>query len=730
MIKRLLKHKLFLSYALTVGGFGAIIWWLLALGNRIASAHALPNTAVPATDTSLLAELLNGVHHPLSLLLLQIIAIIITARLFSLALKKIGQPTVVGEILAGIALGPSLLGMIFPKATTFLFPAESLGNLQFLSQIGLILFMFVIGLELDSKSLRHKAHKAFMISHVSITFSFLLGTLLAIQLYARFAPPGVHFTPFALFMGISMSITAFPVLARIIQERNLSRKPIGTLIITCAAIDDITAWCLLAMIIAIAKAGGILPALTTIAVSMLYIAAMFYIVKPFMRRVGEQHSSRELLGKPTVALVFVVLMISSWATEIIGIHALFGAFLAGVIMPEPFNFKRLISEKIEDIALVLFLPLLFVFTGLRTQIGLLNQPDLWVTCAAITGVAISGKAIGSSIATRLMGSSWKDAMTAGLLLNTRGLMELIVLNIAYDLGIINVELFTMLVLMALITTFMTGPALNLLEWIYRKKTPVSNKQEVPRLLLSFGRPATGPSLLKIAHMCMPPGMTANYMALHISPQFDILPEDASIFEDESFTPIKTFAQTHQIPIKTHYRATEDVANEIIHFAHGYRPDIMIMGAGQLGMEKRLLGGKLGRVIRNTQSDLLIFSDKDMQSVHQIVVIYQSNMDITALRYAKLIAQSQEASLKLVHLSKTPVDQSKFAWLSDMKWEITDTISPELLAQADLVVIGNMALKTAAKFSDVPLRDWPSTVLVYPTHKRPNPLFALPAESTN
>ena len=376
----------------------------------------------------------------------------------------------------GLVIHPPLLymgyvGYWFPGIFHFLFPEGSLVNLQFMSQIGLMLFMFVVGMELDLKVLSKRAQDAVVISHASIVVPYALGVGLAYFLYLDFAPPTISFSSFALFMGIAMSITAFPVLARIIQERGLSGTRIGTVAIACAAADDVTAWCILAAVIAIVKAGSAASALFTIGASLLYVLLMIRVVRPFLVRLGDIHKDRESISRPIVALLFLVLFGSAYITEMIGIHALFGAFLAGAIMPPALTFRKVMINKMEDISLVLLLPLFFVFTGLRTRIGLLDSVDLWLVCGAVVGVAVLGKFGGSALAARFTGNSWKDSLSIGALMNTRGLMELIVLNIGYDLGVLTPKIFVMMVLMALVTTFMTGPLLNLAE---RMKRPIKN----------------------------------------------------------------------------------------------------------------------------------------------------------------------------------------------------------------------------------------------------------------
>ena len=466
-----------LLYVGIVGSFAAVIWLLIELGTEMparplpslsgfASAENLPLPETATGDWQSL--LLNRLSHPLPVLLLQIIVILTVARLFGMIAVRLGQQPVIGEILAGIFLGPSLLGWIFPDTSAFVFPEESLKGLQALSQFGLIFFMFIIGTELDIGKVKNNSRDAVMISHSSIALSFFLGVGLAYFSFQTYAPAGVTFLSFSLFLGISMSITAFPVLARILRERGLTDSPLGVLAITCAATDDLTAWCMLAAIIAIVKAGSIAGALMTFCLAIAYVIFMLYVVRfqvnKWISRYLAQNKNPHLL----VSGALLVLLLSAYIAEVIGIHALFGAFTAGVVMSEQADLREALRQKLEDISLLIMLPVFFALTGLRTQIGLLNQGTLWLVCGGITGLAILGKFGGSALVAKLMGRPWKEALSIGALMNTRGLMELIVLNIGYDLGILSPEIFAMLVIMALATTFMTGPLLGGINWYFRR----------------------------------------------------------------------------------------------------------------------------------------------------------------------------------------------------------------------------------------------------------------------
>ena len=399
----------------------------------------------------------------LIILLAQIAVILLASRAVGLLFRKFGQPQVMGEMVAGILLGPSLLGWVAPGIAAALFPAASLGFLNSLSQIGLLLFMFLVGLDVNPRILREQKHAAVVTSHTSIIAPFFMGTLLALYLYPRLSDDRVAFTHFALFVGTAMSITAFPVLARILTDRNLTRSRVGTITIACAAVDDVTAWCILAGVILLVRASSIaLPFWVTLAGTVVYVGVMLFATRPALGRLEIIYRARGAMTQDLMAVILVLMLASAWITERLGIHALFGAFLIGVIMPKNQLFVRAIREKLESLTLVLLLPLYFAFTGLRTSIGLLSGADMWFYCGIIIAVAIAGKFGGATFSARLTGMSWREAGAVGVLMNTRGLMELVVLNIGLDIGVISPALFTMMVLMALVTTFMTTPLLRLM----------------------------------------------------------------------------------------------------------------------------------------------------------------------------------------------------------------------------------------------------------------------------
>lgn len=571
--------KNYLIYAVMLLLFGALIYMAIEEGDRFSHHAVASSTVAEDTPFTMFCQFVtDNLHHPLSILLIQIIAVLLMVRLFGFLFKHIGQPGVIGEIVAGIVLGPSVLGYFFPDVFQALFPPESLTNLELLSQVGLVLFMFVIGMELDFSVLKNKINETLVISHAGILVPFFLGIVASYWIYEEYAAAQTAFLPFALFIGISTSITAFPVLARIIQERNMTKTSLGTLAIASAANDDVTAWCLLAVVIAIAKAGTFASALYAIGLTALYIIIMFMVVRPFLKKVGEVYANQEVINKTFVALILLILIISSTLTEIIGIHALFGAFMAGVVMPPSIGFRKVMMEKVEDIALVFFLPLFFAFTGLRTEIGLINSPALWGVCLLLITVAVAGKLGGCAVAARLVGESWKDSFTIGTLMNTRGLMELVALNIGYEMGVLPPSIFVILVIMALVTTFMTTPLLHLVERVFaRREERLSAKL---KLVFCFGRPESGRSLLSIFFLLFGKKMkAAQVVAAHFTVGTDLNPLNAEQYARDSFSLVDEKASELGLSVENRYRVTDKLVQDMIRLARKERPDMFLLGAG-------------------------------------------------------------------------------------------------------------------------------------------------------
>ncbi len=440
-----------LMVATAVGAF----LWVRHLGGRL--------TAPPPTGPVFGSGQAGGgarvMNELLPHVLLALVVILIASRAVGVVFRRIGQPQVVGEVVAGILLGPSLLGRVAPQALAFLFPAASIPYLAVLSQFGVILFMFLVGLELNPDVMRGGTQATIAIAHSSITLPFVLGILLALPLYPLLSSRDVPFSAFALFLGVSMSITAFPVLARILTDQGIQRTRLGVMALTCAAVGDVTAWCLLAFVVSVVntRSGS---AVTTVVLTVAYVGLLLAL-RPLVARLLRARDRRGLTGG-VMTVTFVALLGSALITEAIGVHAIFGAFVLGVIVPHDSNIARQLTDRLQPMVLLL-LPAFFAATGLRTQLGLVEGAAGWLICIAIILVASLGKFGGSALAGRLTGLTWRDATSLGVLMNTRGLVELIVLNIGLDLRVLSPVLFTMLVLMAVATTFATTPCLARLQ---------------------------------------------------------------------------------------------------------------------------------------------------------------------------------------------------------------------------------------------------------------------------
>ena len=395
-------------------------------------------------------------------ILIALSVVIAVARAGGIVFRFLGQPAVVGEIIAGIMLGPSLLGRVWPEASAYILPPMVAPFLDVLAQLGIILYMFLVGLELDKGLMAERGESAVAISHASIAVPFLLGNALALLLYPEIAAAGIPFTGFSLFMGVSMSVTAFPVLSRILADLGLSQTPLGVTALTCAAVDDVTAWCLLAVVVGVVEAHGT-GSLITAAMAVAYIVFMIVLVRPQILRLTERQENSGHLTQGMMAIVFILLMISALTTDLIGIHAMFGAFAVGALIPSNSKLAHDMKERLEDVLVVLLLPIFFALTGLRTRIGLVSGTEAWVLCGLVIVVASVGKFGGSSVAARLTGLSWRDSAALGVLMNTRGLAELIVLNVGLQLRVINPRMFAMLVVMSLVTTLATTPVLHLIR---------------------------------------------------------------------------------------------------------------------------------------------------------------------------------------------------------------------------------------------------------------------------
>ncbi|NEU78798.1 cation:proton antiporter [Nostoc sp. UIC 10630] len=625
--------------------------------------------------------------HIVILVLVEVLIIIGLSRLVGLAFRSIKQPLVIGEIVAGIMLGPSLFGLVAPHLAVTLFPPETIPFLNVLSQVGLIFFMFLIGLELNPKYLSGQLEVAVLTSHVSILVPFSLGTLLAAILYPLVSNASVSFTAFALFLGAAMSITAFPVLARIITENNLQGTRLGTLALTCAAVDDVTAWCLLAVAIAVARTGDFAGAIPTIIASIVYIGLMLTAGRWFLQRLAKHYLRAGRLSQLLLAGIYMAVVASALITELIGIHLIFGAFLLGAAMPKNEDLVRELAIKTEDFVLIFLLPIFFAYSGLKTQIGLLNRPELWLLCALVLGVAIAGKYVGTYVAARVSGISKREASALGWLMNTRGLTELIVLNIGLELGVISPLIFTMLVIMALVTTFMTSP---LLEWTYPKKlirldmvepeleaeTGIDTSaggETYPhpfRILVPVANPSTQKGLVQLAVALAQPavGVALNYRyPAVVNPLSLIEFQEDYAFESTPVEADRLIAQRrHQLeelintlePPETRscvhpiVRISSNVARETAQIATLEQVDLILVGWHRPAFSSNRLGGRVGQILTTAPVDVAVFVDKGKERLESLLVPYSANIhdDLALILALRLLINRETCMLQILQIA--------------------------------------------------------------------------------
>lgn len=576
------------------------------------------------------------ISSTIGVLLLQLIVILIVVRLVGWIFKRLKQPTVIGEILAGIILGPSFLGWIYPQGMSWLFPESSLGNIELLSQFGLILFMFTIGMELRITDIKQQFRSSMIISQSGIFIPFMLGLAVTPFIYSTYGADRPYL-PLALFIGIAMSITAFPVLARIIQERSMGRTHLGKLALSSAAAGDIVAWLMLAAVMAIAQSGSYTAALFNMLFLAIYLVFIFYVLHPLFSVIGRLYNNHEVINRSIIGLIFILLLLSAYLTEILSMHALFGAFMLGLIMPEDMKFRSVINEKVEDISLTLFLPLFFVSSGLRTELGLINSGELWLLFFGILFIAIIGKVGGTYVAARFCNISKRESLYLGAYMNTRGLMELVVLRIGLDLGVLPPVIFAILVLMTLVTTVMTTPLIQIIDFFDKKISSrrqfamAQSIKEIYKVIISFGRSDTGVLLMKLSKQLFgSPDKRLRSTLMHVTMQTDVNPINAESFYKESFTPAISEGGKLGIETDTLYRISDQPSQEIIRATNrgGYR--FLLVGAGlqlsgrtsdrELYSDHSLLKKRWGKISISSPEALLsarnMFKDKTAQFVEE------------------------------------------------------------------------------------------------------------------
>ena len=644
------------------------LWMIVAAGSWLYPAAAEAPTIRPIAPEQ------RAYQNPIVVLLTQVAVILIFCRALGYVCQWLRQPLVIGEMAAGILLGPSLLGWVAPGVSAALFPVESIEYLRVLSQVGVILFLFLIGLELDPRLLRDRGQAAALIGMASIAVPFVLGAALTLYLYPRFfgGTSGSDFASVALFMGAAMSVTALPVLARLLAERNLHQTTAGAVAITCAAIGDAAAWCILAVVVGIARAEGVTQGLVIAGQAVVYVLAMFLIVRPLLRRLQRLHDVRGGLSQAVMALIFVLVLLSAWVTERIGVHALFGAFMMGAIMPKGTQFVRNLLEKLEDFTVVFLLPVFFVYAGLQTQIGLLNEePRLWADATLIILVACVGKFGGTAVAGLAAGLSRRDSTTLGVLMNTRGLMELVILQIGLQEGILTPTVFAMMVIMALVTTAMTAPLLDLLM-------PKATRETVrgadgPTILAPVAAADSGPALVRFAAGLLgtvprpPTGEVAGsptdpppaaprgkLLAMHLvrpdDDQFGAGLSDLHASSDAALHPVVATAQALRLPTETISFASNDIAADIASVANTRGVWLLLMGFHRPVFGTEILGGLVHRVLQSARCDVAVFVDRGFNAARRVLVPYRGGpSDRAALELAERLNRHSGALVTILHI---------------------------------------------------------------------------------
>jgi Kef-type K+ transport system membrane component KefB/nucleotide-binding universal stress UspA family protein len=593
-------------------------------------------------------------EHLFTVVTVEVLVVLAAARLLGVAVRALGQPQVVGEVLGGIALGPSVLGWLAPPASAALFPTDALPYLALLSEYGIVFFMFLVGLELDPALLRGRGRAAVLISHASIVTPFLLGLLLARAMYGTHAPAGVPFLSFGLFMGVAMSVTAFPVLARILVERDLLRTRVGSLTVTCAAVDDITAWCLLAVVVAAVTSASLTQVAWTLVLTAAYVGGMLILVRPLLGRLGALVDRSGRLPQNVVAVVFLLVLASALAADEIGIHAVFGAFILGAALPKDGLFTRELVDKVEDFAVVFLLPIYFAHTGLRTRLGLLGTPDLWLECALVLAVATLGKFGGSALAARLTGIGWREATALGVLMNTRGLMELVILNIGLDLGVISPALFAMMVLMAIVTTVATTPALAALYPAGRFRAELAGMPLEGRgVLVAVALPRAGPLLLDVAAaLAEHDGAPLYVLHLERPPERGALGAlGANAGLDGPLAPTLAHAQACGLAVRPLQFVSRSPADDIRDVARAKGAGLVVLGWHKPIWTRGGLGGTVHAVMRDADLDVAVLVDRGLAWPPRrlLVPFAGTDHDRAALRLGARVARRYGASLTVLQV---------------------------------------------------------------------------------
>ena len=638
------------------------------------------------------------IHDPVTLFIAQIVAIVGLARLLGRGARWIGQPAVVAEIVAGIVLGPSVLGWVAPAASAALFPPESLDVLRSASELGVALFVFLIGLELDPGMLRGRLQASIAIGVASLAVPFALGAALAFHPGVIGGPDG-HTLDMALFLGATMGITAFPVLARLLADHHLLRTRLGALAIACAAISDLLAWCLLAFLVALVRAGSLAGALATTGLAIGFIAAMWLGVRPLLDRLATRTRAPLAVSRDAVAVAVVGALASAWITQRIGIHFVFGAFAFGAILPKRDGFARALAEKLEDVVIVVLLPLFFATSGLRTHADLLASASHLTTCAAIVGVACVGKLGGTGLTARATGLRWRDAGALAVLMNTRGLMELVALNVGFELGVFSPTIFSMLVVMVLVTTVAATPLLVRLyppreairDLLAAEPRVPARRANMERVLACIPHPDSGPPLIALAGALGREG--SEIVALHlVAGDVPVVASREAVDGEAALGPALARARELGLAVRPLAFASRDPAEDIVRVADVRGAELVLVGLAAPPAGDARLEGVVQDVLRRADAEVLVFVDRGfaVPPARVLVPVAGGAHDRAALAIARRVQRATGAPM--VVLDAAPAEAFAAAELAGAEREpiAAGALGDAAVARAvagDLVVVG-------------------------------------------